>query len=108
MIASRRGFLRSLGSGVTFGAAARFPFIGLSTAAIPEPVPSAHEDALICLNNNENAYGPSNSVTSAIQSFAASVNRYPFKEDVALAQRIADQHRVKSEQILLGCGSTDI
>jgi histidinol-phosphate aminotransferase len=29
-------------------------------------------------------------------------------EERSLAQRIADQHRVKPEQILLGCGSTDI
>jgi histidinol-phosphate aminotransferase len=29
-------------------------------------------------------------------------------EEGSLTQRIADQHRLKSEQILLGCGSTDI
>ena len=108
MIASRRGFLRSLGAGTTFGVAARSPFISLSRAAIFEPVPSAQEDALVRLNNNENPYGPSNRVANAIQSFAGSVNRYPLMEEGSLAQRIADQHRVKSEQILLGCGSTDI
>jgi histidinol-phosphate aminotransferase len=108
MIASRRGFLRSLGAGATFGAAARSPFISLSRAAIFEPVPSSQEDALVRLNNNENPYGPSNRVANAIQSFAGSVNRYPLMEERSLAQRIADQHRVKPEQILLGCGSTDI
>lgn len=101
MIASRRGFLRSLGAGATFGAAARFPLISLSRAA-------AQEDALVRLNHNENPYGPSNRVANAIQSFAGSVNRYPLMEERSLAQRIADQHRVKPEQILLGCGSTDI
>jgi histidinol-phosphate aminotransferase len=108
MIASRRGFLRSLGAGATFGVAARAPFISLSRAAIFEPVPSAQEDALVRLNNNENPYGPSNKVANAIQSFAGSVNRYPLMEERSLAQRIADQHRLKPEQILLGCGSTDI
>ena len=81
MIASRRGFLRSLGAGATFGVAARSPFISLSRAAIFEPVPSAQEDALVRLNNNENAYGPSNRVANAIQSFAGSVNRYPLMEE---------------------------
>jgi histidinol-phosphate aminotransferase len=108
MIASRRGFLRSLGAGATFGATARSPFISLSRAAIFEPVPSAQMDALVRLNNNENPYGPSNRVANAIQSFAGSVNRYPLMEERSLTQRIADQHRVKPEQILLGCGSTDI
>jgi histidinol-phosphate aminotransferase len=36
------------------------------------------------------------------------VNRYPPLENSSLAERIADAHSVKPEQILLGCGSTDI
>ena len=108
MIASRRGFLRSLGAGTTFGVAARSPFISLSRTALFEPARFAPDSGLVRLNNNENPYGPSNRVANAIQSFAGSVNRYPRMEEGSLAQRIADQHRVKSEQILLGCGSTDI
>ena len=108
MIASRRGFLRSLGAGATLGVAARPLFSSLSRAAIFEPVPSAPGDALVRLNNNENPYGPSSRVLSAIQSSAASVNRYPLMEEHSLAERIADQHHARPEQIVLGCGSTDI
>ena len=108
MIASRRGFLRSLGAGATLGVAARPLFSSLSRAAIFEPVPSAPGDALVRLNNNENPYGPSSRVLSAIQSSAGSVNRYPLMEEGSLAERIAEQHQVKPEQIVLGCGSTDI
>ena len=108
MIASRRGFLRSLGAGATLGVAARPLFSSLSRAAIFEPVPSAPGDALVRLNNNENPYGPSSRVLSAIQSSAASVNRYPLMEEHSMAERIADQHHARPEQIVLGCGSTDI
>jgi histidinol-phosphate aminotransferase len=108
MIASRRGFIRSLGAGATFGVAARPLFSGLSRPALFEPVTSAPDDALVRLNNNENPYGPSSRVVSAIQSSAGSVNRYLLMEEGSLAERIADQHHVKPEQIVLGCGSTDI
>jgi histidinol-phosphate aminotransferase len=103
MIASRRGFLRSLG-----GVAAFPSFSSFSRAAVFEPLASAPEDALVRLDKNENSYGPSTKVSNAIQSLAGNVNRYPLTEEHSLAERIADQHRVKPEQILFGCGSTDI
>lgn len=108
MIASRRGFLRSLGAGTAAGVAAQPAFTRFSRAAIFEPALSAQDDHLVRLNNNENAYGPSKKVASAIQSSIGGVNRYPLTEDHSLAERIADQHSVKPERILLGCGSTDI
>jgi histidinol-phosphate aminotransferase len=108
MMTSRRGFLRSLGAGAAVGVAAQHPLPGLSRAAIVERVPSTQDEGLIRLNNNENAYGPSKKVADAIQSSIGSVNRYPLMEYNSLAERIADVHRVKPENILLGCGSTDI
>jgi histidinol-phosphate aminotransferase len=106
MITSRRGFLRSLGVGAAAGVAAQCT--GLSRAAIFEPAEFTQDDGLIRLNNNENAYGPSKRVLAAIQSSIGGVNRYPLMEHNSLAERIADQHSVKPEQVLLGCGSTDI
>jgi len=100
MITSRRDFLRSVGAGAAVGAAAR-PLRGFSEAAI-------FDDGFVHLDNNENAYGPSRKVLDAIQSSIRCVNRYPLMEHNSLAERIADQHSVKPEQILLGCGSTDI
>jgi histidinol-phosphate aminotransferase len=108
MMTSRRGFLRSLGAGAAVSVAAQHPLPGLPRAAFFEPVPSTQDDGLIRLNNNENAYGPSKKVADAVQSSIRGVNRYPIMECNSLTERIADVHKVKSEQILLGCGSTDI
>lgn len=108
MMTSRRGFLRSLGAGAAIGVAAQPALPGLSRAAIFEPIPPTQDNGLIRLNNNENAYGPSKKVADAIQSSIGSVNRYPLIEYESLIERIADVHRVKAEQVLLGCGSTEI
>jgi histidinol-phosphate aminotransferase len=102
MITSRRDFLRSVGAGAATGIAAR-PLTGFSSAATVK-----YDDGLVRLNNNENAYGPSKKVLDAIQSSIEGVNRYTLIEDHSLAEQIADVHGVKLEQILLGCGSTDI
>ena len=102
MITSRRGFLRSVGAGAAAGIAAR-PLTGFSSDA-----PFKQDNGLVRLDNNENAYGPSKKVANAIQSSIEGANRYPLMEDHSLAERIAEVHSVKSEEILLGCGSTDI
>src|SRR5439155_2027677 len=64
------------------------------------------DDGFIRLNSNENAYGPSTKVADAIKSSTA--NRYPRMEYNPLAERIAGLHKVNPEQVLLGCGSTEI
>jgi histidinol-phosphate aminotransferase len=91
-----------VGAGAAAGIAAR-PLTGFSSAATFK-----EDNGLVRLDNNENAYGPSKKVANAIQSSIEGVNRYPLMEDHSLAERIADVHSVKPEQILLGCGSTDI
>ena len=107
MITSRRGFLRSLGGGVAVGAAAHLPLTA-ARAAIFEPARLNQDDGIILLNSNENAYGPSAKVAEAIKASVGSANRYPRMEYHSLAERIAGLHHVKPEQVLLGCGSTDI
>jgi histidinol-phosphate aminotransferase len=102
MITSRRGFLRSVSAGAAAGIAAR-PLTSFSSAA-----PFKQDNGMVRLDNNENAYGPSKKVANAIQSSIEGANRYPLIEDHSLAERIAEVHSVKPEQILLGCGSTDI
>jgi histidinol-phosphate aminotransferase len=108
MITSRRGFLRSVGAGAAAGVTAQRPFIGLSKAATCEPAHFTQEDGVVHLDNNENAYGPSKKVADTIRSSIGDVNRYPPLENNSMAERIADAHSVKPEQILLGCGSTDL
>jgi histidinol-phosphate aminotransferase len=108
MITTRRDFVRSLGAGAAASVAMQWPMTGVSKAAIFEPSRCKQDDGMVRLNSNENAYGPSTKVADAIKSSLGSSNRYPRMEYNPLAERIANLHKVKPEQILLGCGSTEI
>jgi histidinol-phosphate aminotransferase len=65
-------------------------------------------DRLIHLDNNENAYGPSSRTLEAIRAALTRVNRYPAIQVEELTEKIASFHGVNAEQVLLGCGSTEI
>ena len=106
MITSRRGFLRLLGAGTTAGMSMPWPMMAASRAIAFEP--PAQDDGFIRLNNNENAYGPSPKVEEAIRLSSAAANRYPLGEYRWLREKIAGVNHVKPEQVLLGCGSTEI
>jgi len=107
MITSRRDFLRSFSTGVAAGMAVHWQPSGIARAA-SEPSRFEQDGELIHLNSNENAYGPSTKVVEAIRSSLGRANRYPRMEYHSLAERIAEFHKVKPEQVLLGCGSTEI
>jgi histidinol-phosphate aminotransferase len=100
--------LLRFGAGAASAAAMRWPLMGVSGGSTFEPFRLKQDDGFIRLNSNENAYGPSPSVGDAIKSAVASANRYPRMEYDALAERIANLHNVKPNQILFGCGSTEI
>lgn len=108
MITSRRGFLHSLGGGAAATVAARCAVVGASRAATVEPSRSPQLAGFILLYSNENAYGPSPKVVEIINSSGQSVNRYPRLDYKSLVERIAAASHVKAEQVLLGCGSTEI
>jgi histidinol-phosphate aminotransferase len=108
MIKSRRDFLRSLGIGAAAGAALSWPLPASSAAYTQEPTRSRVRDGFIRLNSNENAYGPFPTVASAIRSATGMANRYPFMKYDEVTERIASFHHIKPEQVLFGCGSTEI
>jgi len=60
------------------------------------------------LYSNENAYGPSAKVLEAIRRSGTGVNRYPRLRYGALVERIAAEHRVTTDRVMLGAGSTEI
>jgi histidinol-phosphate aminotransferase len=63
----------------------------------------------IRLNRNENAYGPSPNVIAAIrQTTLTEAGRFPDVEAEALRRKIAAFHRVVPEQVVLGCGSSEL
>ena len=109
MTISRRNFLRSLGAGAAAGAATYWPVPGVAKPVALEPSRTEPQTgSFIRLNSNENAYGPSPKVAAAIVAAVGSANRYPFAEYKSLTERIAGFHNVKPEQVLLGCGSSEI
>ena len=105
---SRRTFLRSVGLGTIAATSVQWPLPAWSPAAAFEPARNKEPGGPVRLDNNENVYGPSRKTAAAIRAALGSVNRYPFNEYDGLIDRIARAHKVKTEQILLGCGSSEI
>jgi len=74
----------------------------------PERSGARKSDGFIRLDSNENVYGPTAKVANAISSATGLVNRYPFTRYDEVTEYIAAFHRVKPEQVLFACGSTEI
>ena len=109
MIKSRRDFLRSLSIGAAAtGAALRLPLGRVSAAYMAEPVRTKQPNGPIRLDSNESVYGPSAIVAKAITAATGKANRYPFRQYDEVVGRIASFHHAKPEQVLIGCGSTEI
>ena len=105
---SRRSFFKTAGMGAAVAATASFPAdLFAETVAWAEPQRAARPGGPILLNSNENAYGPFPSVLAMKNPFL-DANRYPDHAAEGLANRLATLHNVKSDQVLLGAGSTEI
>jgi histidinol-phosphate aminotransferase len=99
---SRRAFAGTLGAaaGVAFldtGVVGR-----VAEAAVKRTRPT---DAVV-LSSNENPYGPSPGALEAAAK--AAPNRYPDSLEEETREAIARHHGVGAEQVLLGCGSSEI
>lgn len=91
--------------GATAGAAlldARFPS---ALAGLAPPVGPIRP---IRLSANENPYGPCSASLDALTKSAADAARYPGAIQEQLRAALARSHGVRPEQIVLGCGSSDI
>jgi histidinol-phosphate aminotransferase len=64
-------------------------------------------DKFAKLANNENPYGPPETVMKAMNDAWRYANRYQYP-DGGIVEAIAEHHGVKPENILLGCGSSEI
>jgi histidinol-phosphate aminotransferase len=115
---SRRALLRQLGVGAVVGAAAPalrgFPLASATEAprknfvGADQPARVATAADPVLLYRNENPYGPSEKVLAVLRESVASGNRYPRTEYDTLIGKLAALHKVKPEQIVLGCGSGEI
>ena len=106
MATSRRNLLRGLGAGVLAGTASRL-FSANHWPRIQHAVLAPARSELIRLDKNENPYGPSPAAVAAMQEGLGSCNRYPDAAD-ALQQQLAGLHKVAPEQVVLGCGSSEV
>ena len=98
---------RSLGRllGVTAGAAlvdARFP------AALSGAAPATAPGGPIRLSANENPYGPCAASLEALRRSSSDASRYPGAIEREMQAALARHHGVETDQIVLGCGSSDI
>jgi histidinol-phosphate/aromatic aminotransferase/cobyric acid decarboxylase-like protein len=113
---NRRNLLKQLGAGIAASSslAARRASADSSEFALDlQKAPERSEP--IRLDLNENAYGPSPKAIAAIQEAAEEIKRYP---DFSVLQKVlADYHSegtpganqlIKPEQIVVGCGSSDV
>ena len=106
MTISRRAFSQSVGLGAAAGVF--WPLSSRSQPLLFEALDRDRNDALTRLNSNENPYGPSPKVTEAIRAAVGNANRYARVEYPSLIEQVANVNHVKPEQVLLGCGSTEI
>ena len=106
MTISRRNMLRGFGAGALLGSA--YPMLGSSQLArVVMPMTVAARSELIRLDKNENPYGPSPAAIAAMREGLGNCNRYPDAVD-ALQQKMAEIHKVTAEQVVPGCGSSEV
>jgi histidinol-phosphate aminotransferase len=106
MDTSRRRLLFGIGAG-TVAAAAAPSFAQNYLNFLSRSASGKEIDRPIRLDRNENPYGPSPLAIAAMREDLEYVNRYPDSSQ-ALQERIAGHHKGKAEQVVLGCGSSEI
>jgi histidinol-phosphate aminotransferase len=121
MPVSRRGFLRLIGAAEEAAVDGAFLSArGLeddlawaqtpTPARRPRPVLPPGVEA-IRISSNENPLGPGKAALDAILGRFPEAGRYPFNSspaDAALIATIADKHKAKRENIVMGAGSQEI
>lgn len=100
---SRRRFAAFLGAAT--GAAA-------FAEALPRTWPTGSADATpappIRISSNENPYGPSEQALAAMTRSQDVAARYPYASMKQVVDALAKAHDVSPEQVVLGCGSSEI
>ena len=113
---NRRNLLKQLGAGIAASSllAPRRASAHSSESILDSKTPPQLPEP-IRLDRNENAYGASQKAVAAIQETAIGTSHYP--DSNVLLKNLADHHRkaalggnqvIKPEQIVVGCGSSDV
>ena len=107
MTISRRSFFRHC----ALGAVSSVPISFRHGLSLRDQLPSPqtfHSHGVIRLDNNENAYGPSDGAKQSMKEGLELANRYPDLEYKQLSETIAALHGASLDQVVLGCGSSEI
>src|SRR6185312_16449933 len=105
MSLNRREFGKTMGAAVGAAAVALPELIALPASAQHLPRPAGND---IQLDSNENPYGPSTAARAAITASEPICCRYPDVNEHAMLERLSDHYQMPVENIMLGCGSTEI
>jgi histidinol-phosphate aminotransferase len=104
-IHSRRDFSRIIGQSLAAAIAApSLSSINPLDATERKPMPPG----AIRLSFNENPYGPSPKARAALADCSSISNRYPDEAYRQMINALAQKYNRKPENIILGCGSTEI
>ncbi len=106
MALSRRRFVHTMGAGAAglwVGSRGRE---GALFGA--EPLLAQGARPLMILSSNENPLGCHPEVLSAVRGALSEAGRYAFASAEELTALVAKKHHVKPENVLLGCGSTQL
>ncbi len=101
----RRQFAQSLGA--IAGSALVLPELLTARTPAPQHAPRTGDGA-VQIDSNENPYGPSPRAREAITNSENIACRYPDVTESRMAEAIAKYHGVSTDQVALGCGSTEI
>lgn len=101
----RRAFAKLLGV-IAGGAALPRTTNAAAPPLAPQNSPVLGQE-MILLNSNENPYGPCQRARDALWQSQHVAGRYPDDVETKVAEAIARLHNVGTEQIVLGCGSTE-
>ncbi len=108
MSLGRRSFVKATGLSGAALLALRPRAFAVQAPAVPAaPLPPPR----LLLHNNENPLGPGEAALNAVRAElkeGGPAGRYPFKGSEALFKAIAEKYGVKPENVVLGCGSTQV
>ncbi|MFZ0036752.1 MAG: histidinol-phosphate transaminase [Candidatus Acidiferrales bacterium] len=102
---SRRQFAVGLGAAIATVARPSFARASFAPLILQRP---ARPEGAIRLDANENPYGPSPKAIAAITGSETIAMRYPDDAYASIRGEIAQLHKVAPEQVILGCGSSEI
>ncbi len=82
--------------------------IGFSPRLIAAEKNSYSQSAMILLNSNENAYGPSDATRKAMADAVGLSNRYPDDVHPKLLKQLADFYQINTDNLAIGAGGSEM